>query len=139
MKLKNIFLFFAIVAYSCLFYQQTAGINFLIFSSLLLAFSGVINPDLLRNRNWQMNFSDTVLPELQSLLHNPKVNLSGQVNDYTIYGSIDGYERSTPIISQREFINRQITKFKENYKKKDWQSWNYDDKRVFEEVKLGGI
>ena len=86
-----------------------------------------------------MNLSDTVLPELQSLLHNPKVNLSGQVNDYTVYGSIDGYERSTPIISQREFINRQIVRFKENYKKKDWQSWNYDDRRVFEEVKLGGI
>ena len=86
-----------------------------------------------------MNLSDTVIPELQSLLHNPKVDLSGQVHDYTIYGSIDGYERSTPIISQREFINRQITKFKENYKKKDWQSWNYDDRRVFEEVKLGGI
>ncbi|MDZ7900068.1 MAG: DUF4173 domain-containing protein [Arcicella sp.] len=79
-----------------------------------------------------MNLSDTVLPELQSLLNNPKVDLSTQIRDYTEYSS-------TPIFSQREFIDNQLLKFKNKYQKKDWQSWNYDDKRVFEEIKLGGI
>ena len=87
-----------------------------------------------------MNLSDTVLPELQSLLNNPKVNLSGQIRDYTDYSSTEThYGRSAPIISQRDFIRKQLLRFKENYKKKDWQSWNYDDFRVLEEIKLGVI
>lgn len=87
-----------------------------------------------------MNLSDTVLPELQSLLNNPKVNLSVQINDYTEYSSSERYyERSTHILSQRDFIKKQLLRFTENYKKKDWQSWNYDDFRVFEEIKLGKL
>jgi hypothetical protein len=87
-----------------------------------------------------MNLSDTVLPELQSLLNNPKVNLSVQVRDYTDYSSINKYDgRFTPIITQRDFIKNQVLRFKENYKEKDWQSWNYDDFRVFEGIKLGKL
>lgn len=87
-----------------------------------------------------MNLSDTVLPELQSLLNNPKVNLSGQVRDYTEYSSAEEYNgRSTPIISQRDFIELQLLRFEENYQDRDWQSWNYDDKRVFEAIKLGKL
>ncbi len=87
-----------------------------------------------------MNLSDTVLPELQSLLNNPKVNLSVQVRDYTEYSSAPkSYYRSTPILSQRDFIKNQVLRFKENYKEKDWQSWNYDDFRVFEAIKLGKL
>jgi hypothetical protein len=87
-----------------------------------------------------MNLSDTVLPELQSLLNNSKVDLSGQVRDYTFDGSAkEYYERSTPILSQKDFIKKQLLRFKKNYQKKDWQSWNYDDKRVFEEIKLGKL
>jgi hypothetical protein len=86
-----------------------------------------------------MNLSDTVLPELQSLLNNPKMNLSGQVKDYTYHNPADDRYISTPIISQKDFIKEQLLRFKESYQKKDWQSWNYDEKRVFEEIKLGGI
>jgi hypothetical protein len=70
------------------------------------------------------NLSDTILPELQSLLTNKKVNLSVQIKDYTNSNS------STPLITEREFIENQIKRFKENYPKKGWQSWNYDDLRV---------
>ncbi len=87
-----------------------------------------------------MNLSDTVLPELQSLLNNPKVNLSGQVYDYTAYSSTEKfYGCSTPILSQSDYIKKLVFIFNENHKKKDWQSWNYDDFRVFEEIKLGAI
>jgi hypothetical protein len=87
-----------------------------------------------------LNLSDTVLPELQSLLNNPKVDLSVQIKDYTDYSSAEEYNgRSTPIISQREFIKNQVLIFEEKYQDKDWQSWNYDDKRVFEEIKLRGL
>lgn len=79
------------------------------------------------------NLSDTVLPELQSLLTNKKVNLNVQIKDFTYSNnSTERYNYgSTPIISQRKFIENQVKNFKENYVKKDWQSWNYDDFRVF--------
>jgi hypothetical protein len=79
------------------------------------------------------NLSDTVLPELQSLLTNKKMNLDVQVYDYTNSNS------STPLITEREFIENQIKKFKENYPKKDWQSWNYDDLRVLGALNGEGI
>ncbi len=87
------------------------------------------------------NLSDTVLPELQSLLINKNVNLSVQIKDYTY--SNDATEKSnyssTPIISEREFIENQIKNFKEKQKVKDWQSWNYDDSRVLEALNGGKL
>ena len=87
------------------------------------------------------NLSNTVLPELQSLLTNKKVNLNVQIKDYTQkYSSTNGdLNGSTPIISQRQFIENQLKNFKENYPKKDWQSWNYDDFKVFGAVNGKGI
>jgi Domain of unknown function (DUF4173) len=79
------------------------------------------------------NLSDTALPELQSLLTNKNVNLDVQVYDYTNSNS------STPLITEREFIENQIKRFKENYPKKDWQSWNYDDLRVLGALNGEGI
>lgn len=88
-----------------------------------------------------LNLGDTVLPELQSLLTNKKVNLSGQIKDYTQKNSSTERYRygSTPIISQRQFIENQLKNFKEKYQKKEWQSWNYDDFKVFETVNEKGI
>jgi hypothetical protein len=87
------------------------------------------------------NLSDTVLPELRSLLTNKKVNLEVQIKDYTQQNnSTERYNYgSTPIISQRKFIENQLKNFKENYPKKDWQSWNYDGFRVFGAVNGKGI
>jgi Domain of unknown function (DUF4173) len=79
------------------------------------------------------NLSDTVLPELQSLLTNKKVNLEVQVYDYTNSNS------SIPLITEREFIENQIKKFKENYPKKGWQSWNFDDLRVLGALNGKGV
>ena len=87
------------------------------------------------------NLSDTVLPELQSLLNNKSVNLDVQIKDLTYSNNSterDNYG-STPIISQRKFIENQLKNFKENYAKKEWQSWNYDDLRVFETINGKGI
>ncbi|MCU0470295.1 MAG: DUF4173 domain-containing protein [Arcicella sp.] len=86
-----------------------------------------------------LNLSDTVLPELQSLLKKPNVNLSTSVRDYTQNGSTADYYRSTPIITERQFIENHIIDFKKRYKNKAWQSWNYDDLRVFKAINQGKI
>jgi Domain of unknown function (DUF4173) len=87
------------------------------------------------------NLSDTVLPELKSLLTNKRLNLNVQIKDFTQkFSSTNGdLNGSTPIISQRKFIENQLKKFNENYSKKDWQSWNYDDLRVFRSLNGKGI
>ena len=88
-----------------------------------------------------MNLSDAALPELQSLLTNKKVNLDGEIKDFTdSNNSTARYNYgSTPIISQRKFIENQVINFKKKYGKKDWQSWNYDDLRVFGVINDKGI
>lgn len=114
---------------------------------IVLIISCLINWDRLISQNqindaknidviYLTNLSDTVLPELQSLLNNKRVNLNVQIKDYTQENnSTERYNYgSTPIISQRQFIENQLKNFKENYQNKDWQSWNYDDFRIFEVI-----
>ncbi len=64
-----------------------------------------------------------------------------QVKDYTYSNNSTKRNNcgSTPIISQRKFIENHLKNLKENYGKKDWQSWNNDDLRIFEEIKLGKL
>ncbi len=70
MKTKNIFLIFAIVAYSCLFYQQTSGLNFLIFDSLMIGFLLIQNPDFVKEKYWLGIAGGVLLSALMIVLYN---------------------------------------------------------------------
>lgn len=74
-----------------------------------------------------IEIGDSVLPELQSLLNNPKVNLD-------LCANFGNYRYSDNPVSEREFIQDRIKIFKANYPRKDWQSWNYEEKRIFESL-----
>ncbi len=52
MKKNDYLLLTATGAYSCLFYQQNAGINFLLFTIVLLVILLVRNVNLLKNKKW---------------------------------------------------------------------------------------
>lgn len=52
MKTKNIFLILGIAAFVYLFYEQSAGINRLIFSVLMIILSLVFNRENLKSKTW---------------------------------------------------------------------------------------
>jgi hypothetical protein len=79
-----------------------------------------------------LNLSNNVLPELQSLLNTSKINLAVTVYDYTSSDKFQ-YNRLPPI-SQRAFILAQIALFKQEYPTKNWQSWNYADQYIFNQL-----
>jgi len=80
-----------------------------------------------------LNLSDNTLPETKSLLSNSKVNLNTNVYNYTHLKN-DNHASSTPIISQRAFILLALKRFEDNYKAKQWQSWNYADEQIFKQI-----
>lgn len=65
-------------------------------------------------------YSEDVTNELQSLLNNKKVNLDVQIKDFTYSNNSTARYNygSTPIISQRKFIENQVINFKKNTVKK---------------------
>jgi hypothetical protein len=52
MKTKNSLFVIILTIYTYLFYEQTAGINFLIFNLLLIGLSAYLNPKLSTQTNW---------------------------------------------------------------------------------------
>lgn len=129
-ELKSVWFLFrknTMVAYSLLIIS-----SFINWDSLIAKYN--INTAKHLDVAYLLNLSDTILPELQSLLKNPNISLSTSVRDYTQNSSTVDYYRSTPIITERQFIENQIIDFKEKYKNKEWQSWNYDDLRVFKAI-----
>ncbi|MFN8287066.1 MAG: DUF4173 domain-containing protein [Chitinophagales bacterium] len=52
MKKESIFILLSTAAYSYLFYEQMAGINFLLFNILLVALLAINKPALLKEKNW---------------------------------------------------------------------------------------
>lgn len=55
MKKNDVILLIAVAAYSFLFYRQNAGINFLLFSILLVILLLIKNRDLVKSRNWLLS------------------------------------------------------------------------------------
>ena len=112
---------------------------------MILSISSLINWDgLIVHYNIQyakqldvtylLNLNDSVLPELNNLLKSPKTNLSEMVTDYTRESDGDNDYPRYKRISQRQFIEKQVKRFKENYPKKEWQSWNYSDYQTYKQL-----
>ena len=88
MKLKNIFLIFSIIAYSCLFYNQTSGINYLIFNLLLIGFSGVINPEMIKKFHWQLASSGAIISASMIILHNSNLAVFANITSLILVAGI---------------------------------------------------
>ncbi len=61
MKKNDWFILTATFAYTFLFYEQTAGLNFFIFSVLLVALSAALNKESIRKLTWQVSAVGTLL------------------------------------------------------------------------------
>jgi len=69
MKINNYFMAIITAAYSYLFYEQNAGINFLIFNLLFLAITLYRDPLLLKDKKWLWGAAMCLMSSIGILLH----------------------------------------------------------------------
>ncbi|MFC0181131.1 protein of unknown function [Pseudarcicella hirudinis] len=77
-----------------------------------------------------LSLSNNVLPELNTLLYDSKAKL----NPFIIDNSNIKSSYTPPYISQREFIVKRIEQFRNDYEKKQWQSWNYAESEILKQL-----
>lgn len=77
MKTKNIFLASAFTAYLYLFYQQNPGINFMIFSVILVIGTWLLNRSLIEKRTWKIVAFASVLTGCAVALYGNTLSLIG--------------------------------------------------------------
>ena len=69
MKTNDYLLLGATAAYSFLFYEQNAGINFLIFSAILLTFLLIRNKELIKDKKWMLTASCVLFSAICIVIH----------------------------------------------------------------------
>ena len=61
MKTTKLLYFFSVVIFTLLFYKQDAGINFALFTVLLIIFSGIINSRVWKTKRWLIISAGTLI------------------------------------------------------------------------------
>ncbi|MEA5403765.1 DUF4173 domain-containing protein [Arcicella sp. DC2W] len=75
MNNKKILLAFTSIAFSYLFYQQSAGINFLIFTIIVIVGMLITQPDLIKNKAWQIVAFGSVLSSGMIVFHHSNLSI----------------------------------------------------------------
>src|ERR1700741_3895319 len=88
MKTNDYLLIGATAAYSLLFYEQNAGINFLIFSIILLSFLLIRNKDHLKNKRWVMTAGLVLFSSTCVVIHSSALAIIGNVVSLIILSGI---------------------------------------------------
>lgn len=88
MKTNDYLLISATAAYSFLFYEQNAGINFLIFSVLLIAFLLIRNKDLIRNKKWVLTAIMVLFSSVCIFIHSSALAIIGNCVSLIILSGI---------------------------------------------------
>jgi hypothetical protein len=95
---KNDWIFLlSVLAYSFLFYSQTAGINFFIFSVLLTLFQGSKNKDLLRKTPWLIAASGVLLSSFCVFYYGNSLSIIANIISLMLLSALS-YSPSTSII-----------------------------------------
>lgn len=79
MKTNDYLLIGATATYSFLFYEQNAGINFLLFSIILLSFLLMRNKELIKNKRWIATASLVLFSSVCVFIHSSALAIIGNV------------------------------------------------------------
>lgn len=79
MKKKNIFILISLFAYCLLFYQQSAGINVLLFSAFMITGLLILDKTLIKNKNWILVTFGVVITSISSFLYGSTLACIGNV------------------------------------------------------------
>src|ERR1700740_3648956 len=88
MKTNDYLLIGATASYSLLFYEQNAGINFLIFSILLLTFLLIRNKELIKNKKWVTTAGLVLFSSVCIVIHSSALAIIGNVVSLIILSGI---------------------------------------------------
>ncbi|HXB14034.1 MAG TPA: DUF4153 domain-containing protein [Bacteroidia bacterium] len=99
MKRNDWILLISVALYSFLFYEQAAGINFLIFNLALIACLVLLNKSLLRKRTWQVAAAGSIISALSVCLYGNGFAVVMNAISLSLLSVLSTEEKSSVIIS----------------------------------------
>lgn len=79
MKKKTIFLLISLIVYCCLFYQQSIGVNVLIFNGVVIICLGMLDTSLLKQKNWCLVAASALMTAIGAFLYGSVLACVGNV------------------------------------------------------------
>ncbi|MCP4520906.1 MAG: DUF4173 domain-containing protein [Cytophagales bacterium] len=129
MKLKNILIILLTIAYSYLFYQEYAGINFFIFNLLLVAGSIATNTDLIKQKSFVVVALGCIISSLGIVLYSYSLGIIANILSLILLAHYSHHYKSTLIVVFFHFlysfflvVPRLVRKKREENKKASWLS-----------------
>lgn len=99
MKKKNIFILISLFAYCLLFYQQSAGINVLLFSILMITGLLILDKTLIKNKNWILVAIGVVITSVSSFLYGSTLACIGNVIALLLFANLSAEKESSLFFS----------------------------------------
>ncbi len=133
MKKKNILILLSLTIYCILFYQQSIGINLLIYNLLMISILLIIDLSILKNRNWQLVAIGAIITSVSAFLYGSVLSAIGNVISLILLSNLSMEKSSSlvfsfiqsglsyvckPFVALTNFIDRIISNDEENKKNK---------------------
>jgi len=99
MKRIDWILLISVASYNFLFYEQSAGINFLIFTLFLIACLLGLNKTLLKQRNWQIAAIGCLISGISVCLYGNEFSVVMNIISLSLLSMLSGNEKSSVILS----------------------------------------
>src|ERR1700722_16894503 len=99
MKRNDWILLISVAAYSFLFYEQAPGINFLLFTIILIACLLGLNKSLLQHRTWQIAAVGSVVSALSVCLYGNGFSVVMNAISLSLLSVLSNEEKSSVIVS----------------------------------------
>ncbi|HMG82835.1 MAG TPA: DUF4153 domain-containing protein [Ferruginibacter sp.] len=109
MKKNDWILLLSVATYSFLFYEQTAGINFLLFTIVLIAGLLIRNKEILTNRSWQLIALGSLLSGVCVACYGNALSVIANIISLSILSGISLRTKPTVILSLLFSIYSYIT------------------------------
>src|SRR4051812_12841745 len=99
MKTNDRLLLAAVAAYSYLFYEQNAGINFLIFNILLVGIMAMRNQNLLRDKRWLFSSGLCVITSLAVFVNSSALAIITNVFSLLLFSAYSCSTKTSALFS----------------------------------------
>lgn len=99
MKTKNWFYLITLSIFTILFYRQDAGINFLLFASMLLIISGILNKTVWKTKQWLTIAAGTFISAFFVAWYSNSLTITMAIFSLIILGTIQNSKRTSYFIA----------------------------------------
>ncbi|MFN6946697.1 MAG: DUF4173 domain-containing protein [Cytophagaceae bacterium] len=99
MKKNDLLLLSSVLSYSYLFYKEAAGVNFLIFSVILITCTAIKNKHVITNRAWLAASTGGILSAICIILYGSALAVMANIISLSLAGSFAIHRRSSLLFS----------------------------------------